>query len=444
MTMRSILCGFLLVWATLATGAASPVALMRIEGAIGPATAEFIGRGLKSAHRDGAQLVVLQLDTPGGLDSSMRTIIKDILASEVPVATFVAPTGARAASAGTFIAYASHFAAMSPGTNLGAATPVSITGGAAPARTKDEKGGERGDAMTSKQVNDAAAYIRSLAELRGRNAEWGERAVREGASLSASEALRERVIDVVARDVPELLGALDGRAAKLPAGPVRLATAGAPVQPIEAGWRTRMLQVIADPSVALVLMMIGLYGLILEFGSPGFGVAGTLGAICLLLGLFALQMLPISYAGLALIGLGMALMVAEGLVPSFGILGFGGIVAFLLGGIILVREEDMPGFDIPLGLLAGLAVASAVITVVAVRFALRSRRLPQRAGDASLVGQDAQVIEAVGSEGWAYVRGERWKVRAPTALAPGEEVRVTGIHGLTLDVEPRKGPNQGG
>ena len=432
---RLLLVAAILLASVHARGA--PVHVVDLVGPIGPASAEFVGRSLDRAQQESAALVVLRMDTPGGLDASMREIVQAILASQVPVATFVAPQGARAASAGAFIAYASHVVAMAPGTNIGAATPVALGGSPEPgAPAKGEPGPAKADAARAKAINDAAAYLRSLAELRGRNAEWAEKAVRDGASLAAHEALREKVIDVIAEDVPSLLAAIEGREVGTRGAAVRLETKGATVHQVAPGWRTRLLQAIGNPSVALVLMMIGIYGLIFELASPGFGVAGTVGAVCLLLGLFALQMLPISYAGLALIVLGVALMVAEGLAPSFGILGAGGAIAFVLGGIMLVREEQVPGFELPMGLVAGLAVSSAVICVAAVRFALRSRKLPVRTGARAMVGSRATVLESDGLAGWAELHGERWQFRSSAAIAPGDAVRVTGISGLVLEVEP--------
>ncbi|WP_297656613.1 nodulation protein NfeD [Hydrogenophaga sp.] len=452
---RWLLC-LLLGWAGLAmpVHAASSARVLSIEGAIGPASADYVVRGIDQARDSGASLVVLVLDTPGGLDSAMRQIIQAILASPVPVATYVSPQGARAASAGTYILYASHIAAMAPATTLGAATPVAIGMPGVPrppgdAPRPESREGEPSDGdsnsrtspmdtMTAKRVNDAAAFIRGLAEQRGRNAQWAEQAVREAVSLTAAEALSQEVVDVVATDIPDLLRQIHGRNVRMASGEQRLATQGLSIETHPPDWRHRLLGVIANPSLALILLMIGFYGLLFEFSSPGFGIPGTVGAICLLLALFSLQLLPVNYAALGLILLGFALLAAELLSPSFGVLGVGGIVAFMAGGLLLF-DRDVPGMGVPLPLIFGLSIVAGAGVLLGGGMALRARRAPVVSGQESLVGACGEVLHVVGSQAWAQVQGERWQVRSDAPLQPGQRVRVKGMHNLVLEVAPDPG-----
>jgi len=428
--------------------ATGPVAVLTIEGVIGPATADFIARGFVKAQKSGAQLLVLKVDTPGGLDSSMRDVVKDILASPVPVVAYVAPSGARAASAGTYILYASHIAAMAPGTNLGAATPVNL-GGAAPGEPREPEtkpaGGkepsekaplpDNQDAMRAKLLNDAAAYLRGLAQLRGRNADWAEQAVRESVSLSAEEALKLKVIDLIAADVTDLLKQVNGRRVTAAGVERTLATGQAAVQNIEADWRTQLLSVITEPSVAYILLLIGIYGLFFEFWNPGFLMPGVVGAIALLTALFAFQLLPVNYTGLGLLSLGMAFMVAEAFVPSFGALGIGGAIALVLGSVMLI-DTDVPGYYIPWPLIAAVTATSLVFVLGVVGMAVKARRRPVVTGREELLGCVGELLENAEPEGFAFIRGEHWRVhvRGTDALRKGQQVRVVGMRGLLLDV----------
>ncbi|VXB02435.1 NfeD family protein [Pseudomonas sp. 8O] len=455
--LRLCLCALILCGSVGASAAPGAVVQLQVDGVIGPASADYLVRGLAKAVDEGAQLVVIEIDTPGGLDSSMRAIIKAILASQIPVASYVAPGGARAASAGTYILYASHVAAMAPGTNLGAATPVAIGMPGAPSKPTGEdkentqKKGEAdkmpADAMTAKQVNDAAAYIRGLANMRGRNAEWAEQAVREAVSLSAEEALEQKVIDYLARDLSDLLRQLDGKSLQAAGVEVTLTTAGATLISHAPDWRTRLLAVITNPSVALILMMIGVYGLFFEFSNPGSGVGGVLGGISLVLALYALQLLPVNYAGVALILLGIAFITAEAFLPSFGVLGIGGVVAFVFGGLILI-DTDVPGFGIPLALIFTLALISAALILAIVGMALRARRRQQVAGDSGLVGSLVAIVAVRDDDprvAWVALQGERWQVQGASALRPGQQVRVTARDGVHLQVSAvDESPPQGG
>jgi membrane-bound serine protease (ClpP class) len=439
-----------------ATATAGIAALLEINGAIGPATSHYVVRGLEAARNSGARLVILEIDTPGGLDSSMRDIIRAILASPVPVVGYVSPPGARAASAGTYILYACHVAAMAPATNLGAATPVSIGGespsapvpaplgkpeaspnGTTPAAPANAPpAGEPTTAMERKVVNDAVAYIRGLAELRGRNADWAEAAVRGAASLSANAALHEKVIDLVARDLPDLLARIDGREVHIDNRAVQLATRNLVVVREKPDWRTQLLAVIANPTVAYGLMLIGIWGLLLEGYNPGAVLPGVVGSICLLVALFAFQILSVNYAGLALVAVGTAMIIAEFFFPAYGSLGIGGLVAFVVGSLILF-DTDVPGMNVARSLIAGLATAGGLMIAGIVYVASRSRLHPVATGTQAMIGASAEVLDDFTGKGRVRYGGELWNARSEAPLHAGDAARIVRVEGLTLWVEPR-------
>lgn len=430
-----------------------------IEGAIGPGATRHVRNVIEEAEARDAEVLVLRIDTPGGLVDSTREIIAAILDSTVPVIGYVAPSGAHAASAGTYIIYATHVAAMAPGTNIGAATPVQM--GGLPGRQppgEDERGGERKngaeeaeggdgepkterqrspeDTMTAKAVNDAVAFIRSLAEIHGRNADWAERAVREAVSVSSREALELGVVEIVANDVGALLEQADGR--EVSGGKVEraLATKGLSVEHLEPDFMTRALSILSNPNVAFLLLMIGVYGLIFEFTQPGSVGPGVVGVICLVLALYALNQLPLDYAGLALVIAGIVFMIAEAFTPTFGILGIGGLAAFMIGASMLI-DTDVPAYQISWWVIGGTAAASGGILILLVGYLWRVYRRPAMGGSSAsrMVGTRAEVLDWSGDHGHVWAESERWTARGVSDLKQGEEVRVRSIDGLTLVID---------
>jgi membrane-bound serine protease (ClpP class) len=419
--------------------------LIELNGPIGPAISRYVEHSLMDPSTRRSTVVILQMDTPGGLDTSMRDIIKAILASPVPVVSYVAPGGARAASAGTYILYASHLAAMAPATNVGAATPISIGGEpspppANPSDDKKQKDPEEippGTASERKAVNDAVAYIRALAQLRGRNADWAEAAVREAASLSATDALKQHVIEIVAKDVPDLLQQLQGRKVNAANQEVLLDTRGLAVRRIAPDWRTRLLLVLTHPTIAYGLLLVGIYGLLLEGYNPGAVLPGVVGALSLLLGLYGLQLLAVNYAGLALMVLGVGLIVAEFFMPAFGSLGVGGLASFVIGSIILF-DNHASGMRVALPLIVGIAVAGGLVIVTIGWLAARARRRPLSTGVETMIGASVEAISDCQDRCVVRYGGELWNARTASPLRAGQQARIINVVELTLWVEPRQ------
>ena len=424
--------------------------IIEIDGAISPATSNFIEKGLNHGNENGVELIVIEMDTPGGLDTSMRSIIKNILNSKVPVATYVSPKGSRAASAGTFILYASHIAAMAPATNLGAATPVAI-GGTAPSPIKPElvepedkeenksepleSTPDNETALAKKRLNDAAAYIRSLADRYGRNAEWAELAVREAATLTAEEALENNVIDYVADDLGDLFEQINGHEVETNAGKQTLSTENVLIERFIKDWRIKFLETLADPNLAYLLMLIGIYGLILEGYNPGSILPGVVGAICLILALFAFQVLAVNYAGLILIALGVVLIVAEAFAPSFGILGFGGLTSFVLGSIMLF-DSGIPGFEVSRLLIGSIAFLGGLIILGLVFFLARTLKRPIVSGTEGMLGEQGIALEDFDSKGDVLVHGERWQAKTSEPVKKGQGIEITAVKNMLVLIKP--------
>ncbi len=442
---RLLWCAALLAVSALAVRSAETggaVLVTDIQGVIGVASSRQVGNAIAEARRSNACCLVIRLDTPGGLVSATRDIIRQMLTAPVPVIVYVTPGGAHAASAGTFIVYAAHIAAMAPGTNIGAATPIQIGGFPGAPQPEEPKGdGKTAPTQTTaerKALNDTIAMLRSLAQLRGRNIEWAEQAVRDAATLTAADALKEHVIDIVASDLDDLLTQIDGRTVTIGGVEHRLATKAAERVVFEVDWRTRILGAISDPTIAFMLLLIGFYGILFEFWSPGFVAPGVIGAICLLLALTALSSLPVQYGALALVLLGLAFMIGEAFAPSFGALGIGGVIAFVTGALFLF---DPAGSDIDIAVSLPVIIVSAITTAallfLVLAAALRVRRRPAITGAEQMIGSVGEVVEWSGRSGRIRVHGEMWFARSEHSLAPPAAVRVVRREGLTLFVEPQ-------
>lgn len=449
--MRALLTFVFLGSASLAQADGIAVEL-DLDGAIGVATAEYIVGGIEEAEERNATLVIIRMDTPGGLVNSMRDIVSAILGSEVPVVTYVSPAGARADSAGTYILLASHIAAMAPTTHLGAATPVSLGGkdvgddgdsgkNKKPASESDSESDEAKDApasssaMERKVMNDAISYIRGLAEAHGRNADWAEKAVTEAATLTASEALEMNVIDVIAIDQAELFQKLNGRELEVNNRTITLDTEALAIEKIEQSWRIKFLSTIASPEILLILIMIGIYGLWFEGSNPGAVLPGVVGVICLLLAAYALQVLPVNYAGLALIIVGIALIVAEAFVPSFGALGLGGIVAFIFGAIMMF-DSGIPGYGISISFVVGFAVIAGLLLLWMISYLVKLRRRGAVTGKESMLGSKGKAMESFSGAGRVWLEGAPWAAVSKVQIEKDQQVVVTAIDGLTLEVKP--------
>ena len=410
-----------------------------IDGAISPASAEFLADAIERAEDEGAAALVVELDTPGGLVDSTRDIVQAILASRVPIIVYVAPSGARAGSAGVFITLAAHVAAMAPSTNIGAATPIQMGGAPMPGgpASPDTTGGETGDgepgALERKILNDTIAFIRTISERRGRNADWAERAVREGASITETEALAENVVDLLAPSLPALLDQIDGREVEVLDRTVGLDTANAEVRTIEAGLRFRILDTIANPNIAFVLMLIGIYGIFFELMNPGAILPGVVGGISLLLAFFALQALPVNYAGILLILFALVLFIAEVKVASYGLLTVGGVVAFVLGATMLF---DAPGslVRVSWSVILPAALLTAGFFAFVMGLAWRTYRSRPTTGKEALVGERGRVTARIDPVGAVSVHGELWRARAEEPIDVGAEIVVVAVDGLTLTV----------
>ncbi|CEG62281.1 NfeD family protein [Legionella micdadei] len=405
---------------------------LTVRGAIGPATADYLSRGINNAHN--ATLILITIDTPGGLDKSTRQIVQDILSSKVPVVVYVAPSGARAASAGTFLVYAGTVAAMAPSTHLGAASPVDIgsaMGGQSESTPKTT--------MEKKVTNDSIAYIRSLAQLRDRDPVFAEKAVQDAATMTADEAMHAKVINFIAKDRSDLLAQLNGKVVSQDGHKIKLKTEKAEIVSLPPDWRTRFLEVVTDPTVAYLLLLLGIYGIFFELVNPGYMLPGVVGAISFLIALYAFQLLPVNYAGLALIALGLAFIVGEAFAPSFGAFGIGGTIAFIMGSILLI-STDSESYQIAWSAIGAMAVANLIILFALITMMIKTRKRKVQHGVEVLIGAQGRALGAIDTYGQAVIRGEIWSVHAKKPVAADKPIKVIAAEGLQLEVEEINAP----
>lgn len=433
--IRSYAQGVCFIFILCMTGASSVfgahVVELSIHGGIGPASADYVIRGIEKSQD--ADLIILTMDTPGGLDKSMRQMVQSILASNTPVTVYVTPSGARAASAGTYLLYASTIAAMAPGTHLGAASPVSITGAMSGKHQEKSK-----SVMSQKVTNDAVAYIRSLAQLRGRDANFAEKAVLNAATMTATEALKAGVINIIAKNRADLLAQMNGLMVKQAGRDIKINTSNPEIKTVTPDWRMRFLLVITDPTIAYLLLLLGIYGIFFELVNPGFIAPGVIGAVSILIALYALQLLPVNYAGLALIVLGMMFIVGEAFVPSFGALGFGGTIAFIVGSILLIDTEH-DSYRIAWSAISAMAVANIIIFVVLLGMAIQSKRKPIQHGTSYLIGMKGRALKPIQHEGQAVIQGEIWSVYSDMPISANTPLVVIEAEGLKLKVKALQG-----
>ncbi|WP_373071042.1 nodulation protein NfeD [Sulfurimonas sp.] len=404
-----------------------------IDGAIGPASSNYVKEVMASAKKQNANIILLELNTPGGLSTSMREIIQEILSSNIPVVTYVYPKGSRAASAGTYILYASHVAAMSPGTNLGAATPVNMM----PSSEQADSNASKTSTLEKKAINDSMAYIKSLAQINDRNVSWALEAVKESKSLSAKDALKNNVIDLIAEDTDDLIHKLNGMSVKVSDKNITLKTDNATIITFEADFKTRFLSIVSDPNMAYMFLLIAIYGIFFELMNPGAIVPGVVGAISAVIALYSLNILPFNYAGLLLILLGISFMIAEVLVAGFGVLGIGGVISFAFGSVLLFDAQTL-GSSVSIPLVISFTLVSLAFFIFVMKLFIGSRSAKIVSGIEEMIGSMAEVTDVKGDKYYVHCHGETWSAKSQSKLSVGQMVEILNISDLILEVKPIK------